>query len=321
MGMNQEGKRGAQVNGQKRHWIAYSVMGVGVLAVSFAAILIKMTSAPASVTAAYRMWMTVLLLSPFALRGIGPAWRALTGRDKIILGFSGAALAVHFIFWINSLFYTSVASATLLLALQPIFALLGAHILFRERVKYSVWLFALIAVIGTALIGWRDIRLGGTAAYGDLLAVIGTVAVTAYMLAGQRVRQVMSAMHYSFLVYVVAGVVLTLYSVARGYSLYEYPASDWRAFILLALIPTILGHTLFNTLLKYLPASTIAMSIVGEPIGATALAYVIFGDAIPRLWYLGATLVVLGIVLFMRAAHRSHADRQGVRSVKPGFTE
>lgn len=298
------------MNEKPRHWIAYSVMGVGVVAISFAAIFIRMTSAPASVTAAYRMWMTVLLLSPFAMRGVGSAWRALTRRDKVILVFSGTALAVHFIFWINSLFYTSVASSTLLLALEPIFALLGAYILFRERVRYSVWLFALIAVFGTALIGWRDIHLGGTAAYGDLLAVIGTGAAAAYMLAGQRVRQVLSAMHYSFLVYVVAGVVLTVYSVARGYSLYAYPASDWRAFILLTLIPTIMGHTLFNTLLKYIPASTISMSIVGEPIGATVLAYVIFGDAIPRVWYLGAAMVVIGIALFMRAAHRSHADRR-----------
>ncbi len=298
------------MRGHNRHWIAYSVMGVGVVAISFAAIFIKMTTAPASVTAAYRMWMTIVLLSPFALRGLMPAWRALSSRDKIILIFSGAALAVHFIFWINSLFYTSVASSTLLLALEPIFALLGAHVLFRERVRYSVWLFAMVAVFGTALIGWHDIRLGGTAAYGDLLAVIGTVAATSYMLAGQRVRQALSAMHYSFLVYVIAGIVLTLYSMARGYSLYGYPAADWRAFLLLTLIPTVMGHTLFNTLLKYIPASTIAMSIVGEPIGATVLAYVIFGDAIPRVWYVGAALVVVGIVLFMRTAHRSHADRQ-----------
>ncbi|MCY0869283.1 MAG: EamA family transporter, partial [Firmicutes bacterium] len=101
---------------------------------------------------------------------------------------------------------------------------------------------------------------------------------------------------------------LTGYSLLRGYSLVNYPAGDWRAFILLALIPTVFGHALFNTLLKHLPASMIAMSIVGEPLGATTLAWLIFGDRIPLLWYVGAALVVVGVLAFMRALHRSQSQ-------------
>jgi drug/metabolite transporter (DMT)-like permease len=290
---------------------SYAGLAVGVIAVSFAAIFIRMTTAPPAVTAMYRMWMTCVVLAPFAVRGLRQAVRKLTPKERWLLLLSGAFLAIHFILWIGSLFYTSVASSTLLLALEPVFALIGGIWLLGERAPHAAWWWALLAVAGTAVIGFHDLRAGGTAPYGDLLSLLGSLAATAYMLAGRRLRGHLNAMHYSFSVFVIAGLLLTGYSLARGYSLVHYPVSDWRAFVLLALIPTVFGHALFNTLLKHLPASMIAMSIVGEPLGATLLAWLIFGDRVPVLWYVGAALVVVGVLAFMRALHlsQSHAEQ------------
>lgn len=283
--------------------LAYGMLLLGVLAVSCAAILIKLTNAPPAITAFYRMAMTSALLLPFAGRGALAAWRNLTGRERLALIASGAFLALHFILWIGSLFYTSVGSSTLLLSLEPIFVLLGARLFFTERVPVRAWAFALVAVLGTALISVHDLVAGGSAAFGDALSVGGTISVSGYLLIGQRLRRTVAALPYSLLVYMVAAVVLALYAAVQRDSFVAYGWGDWRAFLLLTLIPTVLGHTLFNGLLKYLPASTVSMSIVGEPLGATALAYILFGDRVPFVWFVGAALAVTGIVVFMRTTH------------------
>lgn len=291
--------------------IAYGLLGIGVIAISTAAIFIKMTTAPPAITAFNRMWMTAVLLLPFAIRGLWSTVRSLSLRDRALLILSGAFLAVHFIFWIGSLFYTSVASSTLVLALQPIFAMIGAYALFGERTRGVAWIGAAVAVLGTLLIGWRDLTASDRAALGDLLSALGTLSVTGYMLAGQSLRKRVSALHYSFLVYIVAAGILALYSLWQGYSFTAYPVSEWRIFVCLAIVPTVFGHTLFNALLKYLPASTVSMSIVGEPIGATVLAYFVFGQTVPIAWYVGAALVLGGIALFLRVSHRQLVELPG----------
>ncbi|KYP81668.1 DMT family transporter [Ferroacidibacillus organovorans] len=279
---------------------AYALLFLAIFSVSFAAILIKLTNAPAEVTAFYRMSITAVLLAPFAARGLRAQISLLTRRDWGLLAISGACLAIHFVFWIGSLFYTSVASSTLFLSLQPIFAMIGSFVFFREKTRGAAWLYASIAVLGTALIGWQDLHLGGRAAYGDLLSVLGTLSVVGYMLAGQRLRQKLSFLHYSFLVYCICSALLFIYSVGRGDQLTGYAGSDVRAFLLLAIIPTIFGHTMFNFLLRFFKAPTIAMTIVGEPLIATALAYLFFGTRVHTIWFLGATLAVFGIIQFMR---------------------
>ena len=287
---------------------AYGVLAIGVMGVSFAAIFIKMTAAPASITAMYRLLMTALMLAPFAIPGLVRTIRSLSWRDRGLLVLSGVLLATHFIFWIQSLFATTVASATIFIALQPIFALIGAHLLLHDRVGWRAWGFALFAFLGTAVIGWHDLMRGGPAAIGDLLSVVGVLFAALYMLAGQGLRPRVPALQYNFLVYLVASVVLALYSALHGDSFTHYQASDWRVFFLLALVPTILGHTIFNTLLKYLPASVISMSIVGEPIGATILAYFIFADPITWPWLVGALIVLPSVVFFMRTVYRERRN-------------
>ena len=284
---------------------AYALLLLAIFSVSFAAILIKLTNAPAEVTAFYRMGITALVLAPFAVRGLRAKLRQLTRGDWGLLVISGTCLAVHFIFWIGSLFYTSVASSTLFLSLQPIFAMIGSFVFFREKTRVSAWFYACIAVLGTALIGWHDLHVGGRAAYGDMLSILGTIAVVGYMLAGQRLRQKLSFLHYSFLVYCICTLILLVYSVARGDHLSGYASSDVRAFVLLAVIPTIFGHTMFNFLLRFFKAPTIAMTIVGEPLIATALAFFFFGTTVHAVWFVGAALAVFGILQFMRNTFQS----------------
>ncbi|MHC8522912.1 DMT family transporter [Rossellomorea sp. H39__3] len=116
---------------------------------------------------------------------------------------------------------------------------------------------------------------------GDLLALVACALVTGYLLFGQTIRKRLSLMTYTYIVYAMSAAVLFIYSVVKGDSFYPYAGEEWVYFLLLAVIPTLLGHTLFNWSLKWLSTSTISMAILFEPVGAAILAYWLY----PRRFY------------------------------------
>lgn len=279
---------------------------VGVLAVSFSAILIKWSQAPAAVLGLYRLVFTFLLLGPFLLtKEARREMRALRLRTWGAIALSGLFLGLHFIFWIGSLQYTTVASSTILITLQPIFVMVIAYFTLNERTAWQAWVGASIALIGSALIGIGDFQISGGALWGDLLSLLGTLVVSGYLVIGQHLRGEMSSMVYSLLVYIFAIVVMFFYCLWEGYSLVGYSGKEWFLFVLLAIVPTIFGHTLFNWLLKYVNAATISMAILGEPIGASLLAYLLLGESISGAQWVGGAIILSGIWLFLRTEKRA----------------
>lgn len=284
-----------------------AVLLIGILAISFSAIFIKWSSAPASVIGMYRLLFTVLLMLPF-LWPHRSTIRLLSGRDWGLLLLSGLFLGLHFLLWIGSLFYTSVASSTILLTLQPVFVMAGAYLLFQERIGLKALLSMAIAIVGTILIGWGDIGLSKTALVGDILSVLGTLAVSGYMLVGQNLRPRMSSLVYSVLVFLFAAAMLGVYNMAAGIPMVGYASREWGIFLLLAIVPTVFGHFMFNWLLKYVNATTISMSILGEPAGAVLLAYWLLGEKLTGFQVVGGMLAVAGVWMFLHASHVSHNE-------------
>ncbi|WP_026694677.1 DMT family transporter [Peribacillus kribbensis] len=278
----------------------YFVMAIGVISVSASAIFVKFSSAPSGVIAFYRMFFSALLTLPVFLMKHSREIQQITKRDWMFVLLSGTFLAFHFILWFESLNYTSVASSTVLVTLQPLFAFVGTFIFFKERYTKIAILSGLISVGGSVLISWGDFRISGAALWGDILALIACVLVTIYMLFGQTVRKRVSLITYTFLVYSVSSLVLLAYITAAGQKLGPYSSTNWICFVLLAVVPTILGHTLFNWSIKWLSASTISMGILFEPIGASILAYYLIGEKILWTQAAGGVIVLLGIVLFIR---------------------
>ncbi|WP_193064393.1 DMT family transporter [Oceanobacillus oncorhynchi] len=280
---------------------------IGVFSISTSAILVRLaTEAPASIIANYRLLFAVLLLLPFILFHYKHEFKRISTKNWWLSILAGVFLALYFILWFESLNYTSVASSVVLISLQPIFAFIGTYFIFGERFSSGAIISIFIVLLGGLIIGSGDFQLSGEVIYGDMLALLGAIAVTIYFLSGQHVRKNVSLITYTFIVYGISTVILTLFNLIRQENFFSYPADHWWIFIALAIIPTFLGHSLFNWSLKWLSTSTISMAIVFEPIGASILAFLILNETPTWAQFLGGTIIVFGLFLFILSTSRKN---------------
>lgn len=281
--------------------LSYILLFFGVFALSTSAIFVKLSDAPSTIIAGYRMLFSALALLPFLLfRKAELRELAHLSKKQWLLGvLSGIFLAAHYTLWFESLRFTSVASSTVLVTLQPLFAFAFGYLLFGEKLTRRALFGGFLAIAGSAIIGWQDFRVSGTALLGDALALFAAGVITAYFFIGQHLRQKLSLFPYAILGYGSSAIFLLSYSLFQGFSLTRYSALNWLWFAGLALISTILGQTVFNWLLKWMKASTISMSILGEPIGTCILAYFILGQGITLQQGIGIVVILAGIFIFL----------------------
>ncbi|KMY28414.1 membrane protein [Lysinibacillus xylanilyticus] len=277
----------------------YIPIFIGVISVSLSAIFVKLANAEAGVIAFYRMLFSVLIMAPLFFWKYTNEIKELRIRDWLFSSVAGIFLAFHFILWFESLNYTSVASSTVLVTLQPLFAFVGTYFFFKENITLKTIFAGVIAIVGSILISWGDFKLSGTAFYGDLLALVACALVTAYFLFGQDVRKRLSLVTYTMVVYAVSTITLFIYVLIKGEPFGPYPTMDWIWFILLAIVPNLLGHTLFNWSIKYVSTNVVSIAILFEPIGAAILALLIFKEYLIATQIIGGFIVIVGILLFV----------------------
>jgi len=283
--------------------VALAAVAVAVLAASTSAILIRAGDAPEPVMAFYRVVFTVCLLLPLA-RGTGAELSRVSRRDLLAAGVAGLALAAHFASWFESVDRTTIAASTTLVQTQPIFVAVGAFLLLDERVTRKVVGGILVAVVGVGTMSAEGL-LGGTTApaplLGNALAVVGAVTGAAYWLSGRSIRQRVSLLPYVLVVYSVAAVGLLVSLLVQGQPLLGYAAHEWALFLGMAVGPGILGHTLINWALEHVQSSLVSVSLVGEPVGSTILAALVFGEIPGVITLIGGAVVITGIVVTARA--------------------
>jgi drug/metabolite transporter (DMT)-like permease len=272
----------------------YVLLFISILAVSVSSIMIKSSDTPTSVAGMYRLFLSVMIMLPFV------SWKRLrlismSKKEWSTVILAGFLLGLHFLFWMESLKYTSVASSMVILTLQPLFVMIGTYYLFGERRSRLSMLGLAGALIGTVIIAWGDIGVSREALIGDGLSLIGAIAVSGYMLAGQQVSRKLDANLYSILVFLVGGSVLLGYNLFNHTPLSGYNSSDWTYFVMLAIIPTIFGQNIFNQLLKSIGATTVSVGIIGEPVLAIILAFLILGEGISGFQLLGGFITVFGM--------------------------
>ncbi|MCI3927220.1 DMT family transporter [Paenibacillus sp. TRM 82003] len=293
-------------NIEDRKALIWSLLFVGIVAISFSAIFVKWSAAPVSVIGMYRLALTLVGMTPFLFR-YRAELRAVSRRDWLLLTLSGFMLCLHFLFWMGSLRFTTVASSTVLMTLEPILVMIGALVFFRERITRGAAAAMSVAIVGAVMIAWGDFRISGQALLGDALSVLGTLAVVVHMLLGQALRSRISSFVYSYVVFLAATLAFALYNVGAGHAFFGYASNDWLIFALMAAVPTVFGHLLFNWLLKFTGATTVSMSVLGEPVGASLLAWFLLGERLTPLQGFAGALLILGVWLFLRySGDRGH---------------
>lgn len=271
---------------------------VSIAAVSTASILIRLSEAPPITIASYRMALSTLILAPFYVRGGGLGrLREMDGRRRLSLVAIGVVLAVHFASWITSLSLTSVASSVVFVHIDPIFVALVSHFLLGERVTRRTATGVVIAFAGATLIALGDMGAGAESLYGDALALLGGVMLGIYIMGGRHLRQSLDLVSYVTPVYATAALVLLAASAVLGAPLTGYPAGEYVIFLAIAVVPMIFGHTVYNWALRYVSAPIVSLSLLGEPVGASILAYLILGEAPGQMVVLGGAVTLAGILV------------------------
>jgi len=279
--------------------LLYPRIALGVVAVSFGAILVRLAGAtPPLAIAAWRLTLAGLVFAPIALLR---RQRTLSRSTLLWSAVSGVALALHFVLWISSLRYTTVASSVLFVTTHPIFVAVGSIFFLRERPSRLVAVGIPIAIAGGALIGFGDIVVGGAAVRGDLLALGGGLMAAIYFLIGRHVRRTVSASEYIAVTYGVGAIVVLVLCFATRTPLVGFSTSTYGYLVLLALVPQLIGHSTFNWALKVLPAAKVSVLILGEPIGSALLAFAFFGESVSGLNLVGAAIILVGIYLCLRS--------------------
>ncbi|MFG1610046.1 DMT family transporter [Actinoplanes sp. NPDC049265] len=263
-------------------------LATAVLAVSSSAPLIAFAAAPALAIAFWRNALSAAVLTPVTLGPRRGEFRGLLRgehRDGLFCVLAGVALAVHFATWMPSVQLGSVATATALVATQPVWQGLIAAAQGR-RPSRAAWAGIALAVAGAAWATGADVTVSGRAVLADVLALIGGMAAAVYTALGERVRARTSTTTYTWACYGTCAVVLLVVCLTLRTPLRGYAVSTWLAILAVVAGAQLLGHSMFNYALQHTSATTVSVLILLETPGA----------ALPGLFLLlaGVAVVVLG---------------------------
>jgi len=287
----------------------YLTLFFGVFCLSSSAIFVKLSTAPSSITAFYRLLFTAVMLLPVLIfsKTNRDALLGITKKQAMQILAAGFLLAVHYVLWFESLRYTSVASSTVLVTLQPLFSIVWGYLFLKERYSKTALMGCAIAIGGAMIIGWGDFRISGLALLGDIMAFAAAGVISGYFLIGQKVRSELPVVPYSVAGFLSSAFFLALYSVATGASFTGYDQNTWLAFLGIAFVATICGQFLFNVLLKWLPATFITMSILGESVGTCILAWFILHEVLSLRQMVGIVVILGGLLIFFMNQNKKEA--------------
>jgi drug/metabolite transporter (DMT)-like permease len=290
---------------------------MGIAAISCAAIFVRLAlgeGVPSLSIAAWRLILASIILLPYAWATRRAEIRDLTRREVVLVIASGIFLGLHFAAWIASLGLTSVASSVVLVSMGPVFVGLGSWLFLRERLQRAMALGIIMAAMGSIVISWRDLGQGQDQLLGDLLALLGAVMIGGYLMIGRKVRAKRSLVIYIALVYAVAMLTMLLIVAVAQVPMFGFGPAAYFWILALGLISQLIGHSTLNWALRHLSATYVSIVTLAEPIGAGILAYLIFGESVTLATFVGAALVLGGILIASRAelaAPTPGAEAQG----------
>jgi drug/metabolite transporter (DMT)-like permease len=279
------------------------ILGLGIIGIAWSAPLIRLAD-PAPVLAIAALRLTVAspaMIGYVAWRGGVGQLRDTTRRERLALVLAALALAVHFVLWVAALQRTSVVTGVVLVTMQPIFVGLGAWIFLREPPTRAVILGSAVALIGAALLAGDDLGDRGSLE-GDVLALLGGLMASAYLVIGRSARRSLSTASYGASVYTMTALFLLIAVAVTRTSLLGLEAHSYLAIVAVAVVSQLVGHNAMNWALGFLPAAMVAVAILGEPVGATIIAAIVLDEVPTLLEAAGAAVVLVGVYVALRHA-------------------
>jgi drug/metabolite transporter (DMT)-like permease len=277
----------------RRVWV---LLSLGVIVASFSAIFVRYAEdAEPLAISFWRCAAGAVLIAPFAVRGLN----RMDARSFKVSVLSGGFLAFHFATWLTSLELTTVASSVLLVSTTPVFVALASRPVFKERLSRSGWYGIVVALAGTALVSGTD--LGGSSIGGDLLAICGAIGAAGYVMSGREARLKVGVLEYAVVTYGVAALLLLPFCLFGETPLTGFNAQTWWALAAIIVGPQVFGHTVINHVLSDIDATTVSMTIMAEPIIATAAAWILFSEVPSWPIYPGGLAILIGIYVVSTA--------------------
>ncbi|WP_328917967.1 MULTISPECIES: DMT family transporter [unclassified Streptomyces] len=281
----------------------FTLLGVAIAGVSLSAPLIASTAAPALAIAFWRNAMAVGVLSPVALWRHRGELRRMGRRALSLSALSGVVLALHFGLWLPSLNMTSVATSTALVTTTPIWTTIILRMR-GHRPPGLVWAGTALAVVGVLILTGIDLSADTRALAGDALALAAGLAAAVYMLLGSEVRRTATTTAYTYVCYSTTSVVLLLTCLVSGSALGGYDGRTWLKIVVLTVAAQLLGHSLFNRVVRGLGPSTTSTAILLETPGAALIAALWLGQTPPAAAYPALVVILAGLALVILADRR-----------------
>jgi drug/metabolite transporter (DMT)-like permease len=284
-------------------WLTGAALAVAVLAVSTSAPLIAFVAAPALAVAFWRNGLAFAALTPITVGPRRAELATLRSRTGLFAVLAGVALALHFATWMPSVQLGSVATATALVATQPVWQGLIAMAQGR-RPSTAGWTGIGLAVAGTVWATGLDIGVSAQAVLADVLALLGAIAAAIYTAFGERARSRLSTTSYTWVCYGTCAAILLVVCLVAGVDLHGYDGHTWAAILALVVGAQLLGHSMFNYALERTSATKVSVLILLEVPGAALLAWAWLGQT-PRLAALpGLALLMLGVAVVVLGGSR-----------------
>jgi drug/metabolite transporter (DMT)-like permease len=273
---------------------------IAVMALSVPAIFIRLADSDPLSIAFLRLFFASLLLWPVSFIQVRRTWKSLDGAYRWRIIFAGIFLGIHMVLWVTAVTKTTIASASFLIITEPLIVAALGHFVIKERINRWVVYAIILSFAGIGLINGGDMQLGPQYLWGDFLALLGAAFAAFYLLAGKSVRLKVDILPYITIAYSTSAIVLLPACLIVGAPLLTLSANTYFWCLMLALIPTLIGHSLFNWALRYLKAFTVNIGIVVEPIGATIMAWFIFQEQPSAMLYPGAALLIAALIVAFR---------------------
>lgn len=276
----------------------------GLTAFGFAPILVRYASDTSPlVLVVYRTVFAALMLLPFWIWLRDSSTRSGKGKERLWIALSGICLGLHFTFWISSLYYTSVASASVLVTIHPIIMILVERLWFKRSFATTTWIGVFLAFGGSVLLGVSDSQIEQDFTdplFGNFLALTAAIIFVVYLLIGQKIRKNREWIDYVFPVYFYAAAACVIIAVMMGKNLFDISTIGVWAGAGLAFGPQILGHGSMNYAVKYVSPTLLSTLILVEPLLASVLAFFLFAELPPFASMAAMVIILAGVGLTWR---------------------